>query len=123
MESTIHDELRQLEERLLTTSVRNNRELVASLLAEDFVEFGSSGRVFDKRLIIGSITDEQPTERSISDFAVKSLSADVALVTYHVHRTDSSGHFCSLRSSIWQRSSTCWVMRFHQGTQTACDEK
>ena len=39
-----HEEfLRRLEERLLQPEVRQSAEAVADLLADDFIEFGSSG--------------------------------------------------------------------------------
>ena len=48
-----HEEfLRRLEERLLQPEVRQSAEAVADLLADDFIEFGSSGQVFNKQQII-----------------------------------------------------------------------
>ena len=45
---------RRLEERLLQPEVRQSAEAVADLLADDFIEFGSSGQVFNKQQIISS---------------------------------------------------------------------
>ncbi|MDB6083608.1 MAG: hypothetical protein JWN43_1489 [Gammaproteobacteria bacterium] len=116
-----HDELRRLEERLLDRAVRNDPEQVAKLLADDFVEFGSSGRIFDKAKTIDVIGDEYPVTRVVTAFDVVLLSPEVALVTYHIRRSgpSSSEVFCSLRSSVWQWSPQGWRMRFHQGTPTA----
>ena len=50
MESEHADHLRTLEERLLQPDVRRSAQAVASLLADEFVEFGSSGRVFKSRI-------------------------------------------------------------------------
>ena len=69
MESEHADHLRTLEERLLQPDVRRSAQAVASLLADEFVEFGSSGRVFDKTQIITALRDEPPIERVLSDFA------------------------------------------------------
>jgi hypothetical protein len=40
-------------------SVRASPDQVARLLADEFIEFGSSGRVFDKRQIIELLQQEQ----------------------------------------------------------------
>lgn len=115
------DELRRLEESLLGSAVRNDREQVAKLLTDDFVEFGSSGRVFDKTQIIEAISGDDPATRVVTAFNVVLLGPEVALVTYRVCRSDLSGLnvSCSLRSSIWQWSPQGWRMRFHQGTPVA----
>jgi hypothetical protein len=42
------DLLRSLEEQLLQSDIRRSAAKVGDLLADDFVEFGSSGRVFSK---------------------------------------------------------------------------
>ena len=43
---------RELEERLLQPDVRSSAEEIAKLLADEFIEFGSSGRVFNKHHVI-----------------------------------------------------------------------
>jgi hypothetical protein len=48
----------ELETALHKKSVRNSPETVAELLADEFMEFGSSGRVFDKRTIIEMLRNE-----------------------------------------------------------------
>ena len=74
----IEDHLRQLEEkRLLDPAVRKNAQLVSSLLADDFIEFGSSGRVFNKASIIEDLKNEPPRPASLlSDFAVRPLAPE-----------------------------------------------
>jgi hypothetical protein len=47
--------LRDLEEQLLKPEVRTSRDRVGYLLADDFIEFGSSGRIFDKRGVIEAL--------------------------------------------------------------------
>ena len=51
--------LRSLEEQLLQPEIRKNSEKLGDLLADEFVEFGSSGRTFDKRSIIDRLPQEQ----------------------------------------------------------------
>jgi len=45
---SVADKLCALEERLLQTDFRRDRKAVSKLLANDFREFGSSGRVWNK---------------------------------------------------------------------------
>lgn len=107
-----------LETELLEPAVRNQPARVDALLADDFFEFGSSGNVWTKRVIIERLRDETPIPRRVSDFAVTLLAPDVALVTYRVARLDDAAG-TTLRSSLWAREGDRWRMRFHQGTPAA----
>jgi hypothetical protein len=115
----IADHLRALEEQLLDTTVRRNSDLVSSLLADDFLEFGSSGRTFDKTAILEELRNEPPRPTPLlSDFAIRPLAPDVMLVTYRTTRINSSGEpiIQARRSSIWINRDTRWQITFHQGT-------
>lgn len=63
--------LRELEEKLLQPAIRRNAELAAPLLAEEFREFGSSGRIFDKQQIIAAMRNETSGELSMRDARVE----------------------------------------------------
>lgn len=112
--------LRRLEERLLQAEVRRSPSAVGDLLVDEFVEFGSSGRVFDKPQIIAALRGEPTTtsQRSVLDFRTTVLAPGVVLVTYRLVRTDNTGEAGrhSLRSSIWKLVGERWQMVFHQGT-------
>jgi hypothetical protein len=115
------DLLRRLEGELLKPDVRRSEEQVARLLAEDFIEFGSSGRVYNKAQVIEALRHEPPDIKarvSLVDFSARRLASDVILVTY---RTLQSGGLevpagSRLRSSIWKSIDGRWQMVFHQGT-------
>jgi hypothetical protein len=47
--------IRRLEEALLVPAVRKSAAQIAALLADEFVEIGSSGRIDDKNQIIGQL--------------------------------------------------------------------
>jgi len=110
--------LRQLEERLLQPEVRRSAQDVAELLADEFIEFGSSGRKFTKPQIIESLQQELPTRLALREFRATTLAPGVVLVTYRAVRQSGSEEqgVSSLRSSIWRRSEGRWQMIFHQGT-------
>ena len=101
-----------------------SEDRLGDLLADEFVEFGSSGRMFDKRTIIERLPEERrhPEARSvlwtITEFSARQLAPRIILVTYRL-ATRSSGSSearHTLRSSIWRSISGRWQMIFHQGT-------
>jgi hypothetical protein len=110
----------ELEERLLQPNVRKSAKDVMDLLADEFIEFGSSGRVFDKQQIIDSLQNEpiEPLpQRSIAEFKTLVLATGVVLVTYRIVKHISGEQpVNSLRSSIWKLNNDRWKMIFHQGT-------
>jgi hypothetical protein len=110
--------LRRLEERLLDPAVRSSGSDLGDLIADDFVEFGGSGRVYDKQQVVEAIRSEPPARRTIEDFAARSLAPGVVLVTYRARREDPGGQpaAASLRSSIWTWRDGRWQVVFHQGT-------
>jgi hypothetical protein len=114
-------EIRALEEALHRSETRRSKPAVEALLAESFVEFGSSGRVYQRHEIITLLareeTDDEAGTLLSSDYALHVLSADAVLLTYRTRRTLADGFERTvLRSSIWQRSKCGWQMLFHQGT-------
>lgn len=112
-------ELRDLEEQLLLPEVRQSSKRVAALLAEDFVEFGSSGRTFRKKQILKLLRNEPFARRSLSHFKSTALAENIVLVRYVATRRVGRGRTVrSLRSSIWRRKNGRWQMVFHQGTLT-----
>jgi hypothetical protein len=116
----IASDLRRNEEALLNRAVRRDRAQLDILLDEDFLEFGSSGRVWTREQIFELLTAETYTPAHLEDFSCTLLATDVALVTYRAMRTDagSGTPSSSLRSSIWTNKSGAWRLRFHQGTRT-----
>ncbi len=116
-QSPIETQLQELELCLLQPSVRRSQQ-VAELMAEGFIEFGSSGQTFTKEQIIAALQTEATTKCTATQFKVQLLAPQVALVTYRAHKhTDPALH--TLRSSIWEHRHGQWQMLFHQGTPTS----
>ena len=110
--SDIARHLFELEQQLLQPEVRVSAEKVSALLADGFVEFGSSGAIYDKAQIIAALQQETGRgPRTIADFSARELGPDVCLVTYRVVESRT------IRSSVWQRTDGHWRMEFHQGTK------
>lgn len=108
------DVLRNKEMEILDPEVRSDPTRVRDLLHDDFIEFGSTGRVYNKRILLDMLRDERPSAVVIRDFTVRQLSSDTALVTYR--SVGQSGQEAR-RSSVWVRQDGAWRMAFHQGTR------
>jgi len=114
------EQLFQLEKKLLQTDTRHSPEQLATLLAEEFVEYGASGKVYDKRQTIQALTDSTTKDRiGIHQFTARRLAKNLALVTYRSAKrlTEGSTKY-ALRSSIWRQTRHGWRLLFHQGTPT-----
>ena len=115
-----YTQIKSLEERLLKPEVRTSLDALIRLLADEFVEFCSSGRIANKQQVIKGLLRQSARHFSISDFRTRVLTPDVVLATYRVtckiDATDTATE--SLRSSIWKFQDGRWQMVFHQGTST-----
>ena len=112
----IEKTIQVLEQQLLDPNFRDTQD-VALLLADDFIEFGVSGCIYNKRLVLESLRSEQKINRSMLDFKIVELSSDVVLATYKVVNHSTSK--VSLRSSVWKLIDNRWQMIFHQGTSVS----
>ena len=103
-QSTEEKTLRELEERLLDPRFRKS-QAAGELLADSFLEFGSSGRAYDKREVLEFLRNETPAiSASLTDFRATALAPGVPASE-------------SLRSSVWKRIDGRWQLLFHQGTR------
>src|SRR4051812_44889374 len=96
---------------LLEPEVRRDPERVRAFLHPDFVEFGASGRVWDRESI-GTVTSGVDERITASGLVPCRLAHDVVLLTYRSHATGRQ----ALRSSTWVRVDGDWLLLFHQGT-------
>lgn len=113
-------EFERLESLLMDPDVRKDRNRVAALLDEDFLEFGASGTVWTRESTLNLLSSETYTPPTVEDFLCLRLGADVVQVTYRAVRRNGRGErITTLRSSIWTRESGVWKIRFHQGTREA----
>ncbi len=111
-QSALAATLKGLEDALLEPDMRASRERVSELLADDFLEIGASGRVFNKEQILLDLSVEDPSgaKMTIVDFQLRVLSESLAQVVYRIAENNT------LRSSIWRQGPTGWRILFHQGT-------
>ncbi len=113
----------QLENDLLTSEIRKSPQKINELLADNFIEFSSSGNEYHYKT--GDVFQEQNDNHElfwgIIDFKIKQLSDDCILAMYKVIKYNESNENkkYSLRSSIWKCFDGRWKMFFHQGTLTS----
>jgi hypothetical protein len=111
------EELLPLEEQLLAFGVACDRACAEALLAEEFREFGGSGRVLSRAVVMTEIGDAPERSHALSEAACTPLGAEHALLTYRVVVDGRE----SIRGSLWVRRNGRWQMLFHQGTRVPVD--
>jgi hypothetical protein len=105
------DRVVQRELALLDPEVRRDPHRVRVFLHPDFVEFGASGRVWD-RSSIAAVTSGVDERITVTEMTPRRLGRDAVLLTYRSHRAEHH----ALRSSTWIREAGEWLLLFHQGT-------
>lgn len=108
--------LRTLELSLWRAETRFDRALMAATFAPDFFEFGRSGRRYARDELLPDGTEGDQIDATLHDLTTHTLSSDLALVTYISEVRRPEGTDWANRSSLWDRSSGRWQLRFHQGT-------
>lgn len=119
-QNQLRDWIYHLEERLLQPEARKGSNKAADLIADDFIEFGSSGRVYDKQQALEAMENAPTVQMAMKDFKMMQLAPDIILATYSLvsHDNSESETIQSVRSSIWKFIGQRWQIIFHQGTIT-----
>ncbi len=107
---------REREEGMWISSTRGDPDWMDEMLAAGFMEFGRSGRTFDRVTILAeSVPDHIDCVIPLPGLEVRLLEPTVALVTY----TSIVLGQASNRISVWRHDGDGWRLEFHQGTATA----
>ncbi len=106
----------ELEKELLNPEVRRSPEKLKNLLSEDFIEYCSTGEIYNYN--INDTFYEDNVSFELMDFKSRELADDCILATYKIIKTYHSDNIIkkSIRSSIWKFYDDKWKMLFHQGT-------
>lgn len=117
-DGAIEEHLKQLEQRLLQPGIRKSPAELDALLADEFVEFTSTGEICSKAQIVEALRKAQPAQMALANFKAILLAPDIALATFLYSRESTADRpgARSIRSSIWKRINGRWRMVFHQGT-------
>jgi hypothetical protein len=122
MEDSLKARLLALELQLMDPGFRKNREKVSAVLAENFCEFGASGRSWTRNTILEMLVSEADYRAPlVKEFAMQVISPEAVLVTYRTVRaaTESNSQQDCLRSSVWILRDGSWKVLFHQGTKVS----
>jgi len=107
----------KLEKKLHSIKVRKSKKQLEALLADGFIEIGSSGKLYDKNKTIDRLTNSKPYEIISSDFKLNIITPEVMQLVYRTKyyiNTKEPGN--TVRNSIWKKIDGKWQMIFHQGT-------
>lgn len=107
-----------LERSLWQRDSRFDPILMQARFAPDFFEVGRSGRRYSRDEMILPADQAEDIPATLHDLAVQPLSLDLFQVIYLSELRYDSGTEWAWRSSIWDRSTGAWQLRFHQGTPT-----
>jgi ribonuclease HI len=104
-----------LERELLGPEVRGDIGRTGVLLHPEFMEIGSSGRVWTRDAMMMAL-EEDPGERTeLEVLGADRIGNDAVLLTYRSYARSGT----ILRSSLWVLDNGRWRLRFHQGTPEA----
>jgi len=110
------NELTKLEEELWIEDTRFDKSYMEEVMADDFFEFGRSGRTYVKQDSIAHEKEPLDAVIPLQNLNIRLITEDVAQVTYDSEVTYDGVVEKGRRSSIWSRTEKSWKLRFHQGT-------
>lgn len=95
----------------------DNIQDLKNRIHDEFIEFGKSGKVFDKDSIINYLSNlDSDRDIEIQNFVLKDLKDDVLIANYISNEKETGTK--ALRTSIWIKEYSDWKLYFHQGTVT-----
>lgn len=108
--------LTSLEEGLWLAATRFDMGWMENVLAADFFEIGRSGTRYSRQECLAIPASDFTVELPLPDLKIRSLSGEIAQVTYRSVFCSGGETLNGLRSSIWRRNGDRWELLFHQGT-------
>lgn len=107
----------RLEISLFEAEVRTSYQALDRLLANDFCEITSTGRMYGKAEALSRIPGEQPPLIKAGFFKTNILSESCVLLTYRsIMKKNMGSPVYFMRSSVWQLGREQWQLLFNQGT-------
>jgi len=116
------EELKNLEESLWKAETRFDLDFQERVFADDFFEFGRSGKVYTRDECLSVNTQEILAKLPLEKFKVRKVDESTALVTY-ISEVQYDEIEKSNRSSLWTKYGNEWKIRFHQGTPISANSE
>ena len=108
--------LLKLEMSLWIEETRNNQEYMTKVLHNDFIEYGRSGKRYDKIDILSHCDLEINAVFPFPNLSVKEINDNTYLITYQSVLLNGDKIEKSNRSSIWIEQDGTFQLIHHQGT-------
>ncbi|MGS3836661.1 DUF4440 domain-containing protein [Staphylococcus pseudintermedius] len=110
------DILIERESKLFSYEFCNNIEHINDILHQDFMEYGTSGRIYNKQQCINFLKDLK-TDRNIEihHASYRELSDNSWILNYI--SKDNDNNIVSNRTSIWIKEENTIQLLFYQGTE------
>lgn len=109
------EKFQRLEESLWLPKTRFDQSYMNEILADNFIEFGRSGRIYTREEILSAPHQEINISLPLKNMVINRVTDELVLITYR-----SEVYYDVLeaanRSSLWILSDDRWRLRFHQGT-------
>jgi hypothetical protein len=107
--------IKELELSLLKPEVRSSKEALDKLLAEDFIEIGTSGATYTKQDILERLPNNTDSvDYTVTDFTVEIPDENTAITTFKTIRvTNDTDIIISQRSSHWRNTDGHWKIFSH----------
>lgn len=113
---TLEELILQYENEFFKKEFCNNIKNLDNRIHDKFIEFGSSGKVYDKNTIIKYLNAlDKDRDIKIVSFKIKEIKDNLIIANYISCKEELQ----ALRTSIWIRDMTDWKLYFHQGTETS----
>jgi ribonuclease HI len=104
-----------LERELAGPEARGDIGRTGVLLHPDFMEIGSSGRVWTRDAMMMALEEDPGHHTELEILGADRIGTSAVLLTYRSYARSGT----VLRSSLWVQEGTKWRLRFHQGTPEA----
>lgn len=116
--NAVIDRLHELETSLWVAETRFDDVYMERVFAPDFMEFGRSGRVYQRHEMLGFSGDTIDIALPLQNFQARQIAPNVVLITYLSQVTYDDDVQSGNRSSLWVFADERWQLTFHQGTPT-----
>lgn len=104
-----------LERELQSPECRSDAARLSQLLAPEFIEIGSSGRLWSHPEVLAMLTEESASGAEpiqVANLRGRTVVDGVVVVHWDSRRAGREAR----RTSLWQRRNGSWQLVFHQGT-------
>jgi hypothetical protein len=109
------------EMEIVAAGQRGDLGAIAPLLAEEFLEIGSSGQLHSRAAVLRAMSEVKIVDCVFGDFRALPVNDNCVILTYTttMRRSSEGQEFFqrAYRSSTWSRRDGCWRVVFHQATR------